>query len=88
MLKEFVLEYKKEYAEDNTEEAIGFDAQMFSFLTFFDEILILLFIDMLYIICALTFVFAYFSYHLGSKFLAMIGISIIFFSFPLSAVLV
>ena len=88
MIKEFILEYKKEFLADNTKEAIGFDAQMFSFVTFLDEILILLFIDMCFILCALLFVFVYFSYHLGSKFLAMIGISIIFFSFPLSAVIV
>lgn len=61
---------------------------MFSFVTFLDEILILLYFDMGFILCALFFVFGFFSYHIGSKFLAMIGISIIFFSFPLTAVIV
>lgn len=44
--------------------------------------------DMGFIIVALTFVFLYFIYHLKSKFLAMVGISIIFLSFPFTAVLV
>jgi len=64
MLKEFILEYKAEFAEDNTQEAIGFDAQMFSFVTFLDEILILLYMDMGFILVALLFVFCFFVYHL------------------------
>ena len=48
----------------------------------------LLFADMFFIIVALSFVYGYFCYHLKSKFLAAVGISIIFLSFPLSAVLV
>ena len=88
MLKKFILEYKKEFVDENTVDAIGFDAQMFSFVTFLDEILVLLFMDMGFIMVALLFVFFYFSYHLSSKFLSLIGISIIFLSFPLSAVIV
>jgi len=64
MLKEFILEYKAEFAEDNTQDAIGFDAQMFSFVTFLDEILILLYMDMGFILVALLFVFCFFVYHL------------------------
>jgi len=64
MLKEFILEYKAEFAEDNTQEAVGFDAQMFSFVTFLDEILILLYMDMGFILVALLFVFCFFVYHL------------------------
>jgi hypothetical protein len=64
MLKEFILEYKAEFTEDNTQEAIGFDAQMFSFVTFLDEILILLYMDMGFILVALLFVFCFFVYHL------------------------
>jgi len=64
MLKEFILEYKAEFAEENTQEAIGFDAQMFSFVTFLDEILILLYMDMGFILVALLFVFCFFVYHL------------------------
>lgn len=88
MYKKYILNYKNDFSEENTVEAIGFKADMFSFTTFFDEILLLLFADMAFIIVAMGFVFGYFVYHLKSKFLAAIGISIIFLSFPMSAVLV
>ena len=87
-MKEFILEYKAEYTEKNTPEVLGFSAQMFSFVTFLDEILLLLFADMAIILIAMLFVFCYFVFHLKSKFLAGIGISIIMLSFPLSAVIV
>ena len=61
---------------------------MVAFLTFLDEILILLFMDMGFIMVALLFVFCYFVFHLKSKFLSAIGISIVFLSFPFSAVIV
>ena len=61
---------------------------MFSYVTFLDEVLVLLLIDMLFINLALLAVYAYFVKHLKSKFLASIGVSIIFLSFPLSAVIV
>ena len=35
-LKEFILDYKAEYTEKNTVDALGFSAQMFSFVTFLD----------------------------------------------------
>lgn len=88
MLKEFILEYKKEFADEVTPENVGFSAQMFSFVTFRDEVLILLYMDMAFIIVALLFVYFFFVFHLGSKFLSIVGISIIFLSFPLSAVIV
>ena len=40
------------------------------------------------IILALTFLYIYFSFNLGSKFIALISVSIIFLSFPLTSVLV
>lgn len=54
----------------------------------FDEIETILFGDMLLIAGSIMFVFLYFWLHLESKFLALIGMSIIFLSFPFSAVLV
>lgn len=88
MYRDYILDVKAKFVEENTVEAIGFKASMFSFSTFFDEILLLLYADMFFILVALSFVFGYFVYHLKSKLLAAIGISIIFLSFPLSAVLV
>lgn len=88
LYKDYILNYKSEFTEKNTVEEIGFKADMFSFSTFLDEILLLLFADMGFILVALTVVFLYFVYHLKSKFLAAVGISIIFLSFPMSAVLV
>ena len=88
LIKEFILEVKKEWNEEYTVESLGFDAQMFSYVTFLDEVLVLLFIDMLFINLALLMVYAFLVVHLKSKFLATIGVSIIFMSFPLSAVIV
>lgn len=61
---------------------------MFSFVTFLDEVLTLLYVDMAIVLVALLFVFFYFVFHLKSKFLAAVGISIIALSFPFSAVIV
>jgi hypothetical protein len=44
--------------------------------------------DMGFIVVAMVFVFWYFVFHLKSKFLSAVGISIIFLSFPMSAVIV
>ena len=53
-----------------------------------DEIQNILYGDMALIAASIAFVFLYFWAHLGSKFLALVGMSIIFLSFPFSAVLV
>lgn len=47
----------------------------------------LLYLDMALIFVSIVFVFLYFWMHLKSKFLSIIGISIIFLSFPLTACL-
>ena len=88
MYKDYILNYKAAFVEKNTVEANGFKASFVSFSTFLDEVLLLLYSDMAFIIVAMIFVYGYFAYHLKSKFLAAVGISIIFLSFPLSAVLV
>jgi hypothetical protein len=53
-----------------------------------DEINNILIGDMALIVASMLFVFLYFWLHLKSKFLAVVGMSIIFLSFPFSAVLV
>lgn len=88
MLKDFILDYKSEFVAENTPESLGFQAQMFSFVSILDEILVLLYVDMAFIIVAMMFVYCYFVFHLKSKFLSSVGISIIFLSFPFSAVIV
>lgn len=62
-------------------------AEMFSFLTVQDDILELLGTDASLIIMALIFVFSYFCFNLGSVLLSAAGISIIFLSFPITAVI-
>jgi len=88
MYKDYILNYKAAFVKKNTVEAIGFKASFVSFSTFIDEVQLLLYSDMAFILVAMIFVFAYLAYHLKSKFLAAIGISIIFLSFPLTAVIV
>lgn len=56
--------------------------QMFTFLTLDDDIIGLLITDCLLMVVALLFVFGYFVFNLGSCYLAAIGVSIIFLSFP------
>ena len=67
---------------------MSFRAQYVSNTILMNEIESILFGDMLLIAGSIVFVFLYFWLHLGSKFLALIGMSIIFLSFPFSAVLV
>ena len=64
----------------------SFTIYLFSFLTLEDDLLIMLITDAFLIIFALLFVFLYFVYNLSSCFLSAAGISIIFLSFPATAV--
>jgi len=53
-----------------------------------DEIMLYLIMDGALIILAFLFVYIYFAYNLGSKLLAAVAISIIFLSFPVTALIV
>ena len=66
----------------------NFKANFITFAIIGDQMLSILYSDMLLILASLSFVFIYFWVHLGSKLLAAVGGSIIVLSFPISAVIV
>jgi hypothetical protein len=82
--------YKLAFMEKMNEDGkhADFTVDLFSFLTVMDEIMQYLIMDGALIILALLFVYIYFAYNIGSKLLAAVAISIIFLSFPVTALIV
>ena len=65
----------------------GFEAALFNVFLTIREIRTLIKTDTQYAVFSVGFVFAFLVYHLGSVYLAMIGIAIILFSFPISSMI-
>jgi predicted RND superfamily exporter protein len=88
-MKDWIKPQKEEFNKKQTEEDpyATMTVEMFSFLTLEDDILALLGVDASLVVVAFTFVFIYFVFNLGSVFLSLAGISIIFLSFPITAVI-
>lgn len=88
-MKDWIKPKKSEFNTKQKEEDpyAAFTAEMFSFLTVQDDILELLSVDASLVIVAFIFVFTYFVFNLGSVLLSAVGISIIFLSFPITAVI-
>jgi len=75
---------KKQWKEDPFKD---FTVELFTFATIQEDVLSYLLTDSTLIIVAFIFVGCYFRGHLGSWFLSGAGLSIIFLSFPATAVI-
>ena len=87
MLKAYLTEAKIVFDDQDT-DAIGFQAQFITFNLLIDQILKLFMFDFLLVVVSICVVFLWFKLHLKSAFLAIVGVSIIFLSFPFTAFIV
>ena len=74
---------KEKYKEDKT----GFKIYQINQLVFLQGVADTLWGGMIFISCSIVFVYGYFVYHLGSVFLASLGLFLIALSFPLTVII-
>mmetsp|Transcript_2148 Transcript_2148/g.3212 ORF Transcript_2148/g.3212 Transcript_2148/m.3212 type:complete len:259 (+) Transcript_2148:706-1482(+) len=84
-LKEFTLDARSDVQDFET--GSNFEVNLASFLITFDELMEVVLGDALKALFSMAFVFFYLVFHLKSKFLALIGVSIIVISFPITLLL-
>jgi hypothetical protein len=87
LLKDYLLEGKKEFDDIETSD-LGFKAEFVTFTILIDQILQLFLFDFLLVIVSIVVVFMWFRLHLKNGFMAIMGVSIIFLSFPFTAFVV
>jgi len=83
--KEFAQWLKKD-AKENLKDG-GYEAAPWSTILLADEFEVILYTDMAFAFFSVTFVFFYLSFHLRSCWLALVGVSLILFSFPFTVVI-
>lgn len=86
-LKDYLTLAKEVFDEQDT-DSLGFQAQFITFNLLIDQILQLFLFDFMLVIVSIMVVFIWFKIHLKSGFLAIVGVSIIFLSFPFTAFIV
>ena len=86
-LKKYLQATKDNFDAQDTSE-FGFSAQYITFNLLMSQILGLLFRDFALVFLSIFLVFSWFCLHLKSVFLALVGMSIIFLSFPFTAFIV
>jgi hypothetical protein len=87
ILKTYLKSTKEAFDAQNTED-FGFNATFLTFNLLFDQILRMLYRDFALVFVSIFLVFSWFCLHLRSGFLATVGMTIIFLSFPFTAFVV